>query len=64
MGGTHHMRDRRITEMSVIVLGQTKIKTILCKRPSPAEREFRIVGVVKMFFQYRSNRKWHSTLGW
>ena len=36
--GTHHMRDRRITEMSVIVLGQPKNKTILCKRPSPAER--------------------------
>ena len=48
--GTHHMRDRRITEMSVIVLGQRKIKTILCKRPSPAERKFRIVGLCKCLF--------------
>ena len=48
--GTHHMRDRRIAEMSVVVLGQPKIKTILCKRPSPAERELRIVGLCKCLF--------------
>ena len=48
--GTHHMRDRRTTEMPVIVLGQRKIKTILCKRPSPAEREFRTVGLCTCLF--------------
>ena len=34
--GTSHMRDRRITVMSVLVLGLPKISTILYKRPSPA----------------------------
>ena len=43
------MRDRRIT-VSVIVLGQPKIKTILCKRPSLTEGEFRIVGLCKCLF--------------
>ena len=48
--GTHHMRDRRITDMSVIVLGKRKIKTILCKRPSPAERGIQDGGSVQMSF--------------
>ena len=44
------MRDGRITEMPVIVLGQRKIKTILCKRPPLTEGEFRIVGLCKCLF--------------
>ena len=48
--GTHHVRNRRITEMSVIVLGQRKVKTNLCKRPSHPERKFRIVGLCKCLF--------------
>ena len=55
--GTHHMRDRRITDMSVIVLGKRKIKTILCKRPSPAEREFRMVGLCTFLFDVICNTK-------
>ena len=47
---TLHMRDRRIAEMSVIVHGQRKIKTILCKRPSPTERKFWKVGLCKCLF--------------
>ena len=43
--GTHHMRYRRITEMSVIVHALPNIKTILYKRPSPTERKFRKVGL-------------------
>ena len=44
------MRDRRITEMSVIVPGQPKIKTILYKRPSPTERKFRKVFLCTFLF--------------
>ena len=36
------MRNRRITEISGIVHVLHKIKTILDKRPSPAEKEFRM----------------------
>ena len=43
--GTSHMRDRRTTDNSVIVHGLAKIMTTLFKRPSPAEKEFRMVGL-------------------
>ena len=44
------MRDRRITEMLLIVQGLPKIKTIMNKRQSPADREFRILGLCKCLF--------------
>ena len=59
--GTQYMRDRRITEISVIVHGLRNIKTSLYKRPSPAERESRIVGLCKCLFDVMRNSKWHST---
>ena len=39
---TSHTRNRRITKISGVVHGLQKIKTILDKRPSPAEKEFRM----------------------
>ena len=48
--GTSHMRSRRVTEISVVVRGPPKIKTILNTRPTPAEREFRILGLCKCVF--------------
>ena len=47
---TSHKRNRRITEMSLIVQVLPKIKTILYKRQSPAETEFRILGLCKCVF--------------
>ena len=47
---TSHMRSRRVTEISVVVRGLPKIKKILNKRPTPAEMEFRILGLCKCVF--------------
>ena len=55
------MRDRRITEMSLIVQVLPKIKTILNKRPSPADREFRILGLCTGLFDVICNTKWRQT---
>ena len=55
-----HIRDRRITEMLLIVQGLPKIKTIMNKRQSPADREFRILGLCTCLFDVICCTKWRQ----
>ena len=47
--------------MSLIVQVLLKIKTILNKRPSPAEGEFTILGLCTCLFDVICNTKWRQT---
>ena len=55
------MRDRRITEILIIAHGLPKIETILHKRPSPAEREFRTLGLCTYVFGVICNTNYRHT---
>ena len=59
--GRSHMRDRRITEISVIVHGLPKIETILHKRLSPAKWEFRTLGLCTCVFDVICNTNYRHT---
>ena len=58
---TSHIMDRRITEMSLIVQVLPKIKTIVNKRQSPADREFRILSLCTCVLAVICNTKWRQT---